>query len=78
MKERVHCKDAHSDGGQSKGETAGRVKMQQVMCRHYGKPDRLTTLYVRLDVAPMTRKVDRLTRSPSTAVRAMAPTMTGV
>lgn len=37
-----------------------------------------TTLYVRLEVAPMTRNVDKLTSRPRTAVSAMAATILGV
>ena len=38
----------------------------------------LTTLYVRLLVAPMTKKVDRLTSRPSTELTAIAATLPGV
>ena len=36
------------------------------------------TLYVRLDVAPMTKKVDRLTKSPKIAETAIATTEAAV
>ena len=41
-----------------------------------GRPSLRTTLKVTEEVAPMTRKVDRLTMRPSTAVVRIAPTAT--
>ena len=54
----------------SNSMTPPAIMMEVLMCP--------TTLYVRLEVAPMTRKVERLTARPRRALMAMVAMAAGV